>query len=169
MRPSLASPPSPTRGPRGFTMIELMMVVAVIALLAAIALPSLQGRLVRAQLVEAAKLADIAKPPVALAWATTKTLPLDNAAAGLPEREKIVSTLVSAVSVESGAIHITFGNQASGAIKGKTLSLRPAVVEDAAIVPVAWVCGHAAVPNQMTAKGLDKTDVAPEFLPLNCR
>jgi type IV pilus assembly protein PilA len=157
------------RPSRGFTLIELMVVVAVIAVLATLAVPSMQGRLVRGQLVDAVKLADIAKAPVAAAWATTKTLPVDNAAAGLPASDKIVSTLVSAVAVESGAIQITFGNQANGAIRGKTLTLRPAVVEDAQVVPVSWVCGNSPVPAKMTAKGLNKTDVPLNFLPVNCR
>jgi type IV pilus assembly protein PilA len=43
------------------------------------------------------------------------------------------------------------------------------VVEDAAVVPVAWVCGHAATPEKMSAKGINRTDVAAQFLPLNCR
>jgi len=159
----------PARHRRGFTLIELMVVVAVVAILAAIAIPSMQGRLVRGQLVEAVKLAEIAKAPVAASWTTTKTLPLDNAAAGLPASDKIVSTLVRSVAIESGAIQITFGNQANGAIQGKTLTLRPAVVEDAQVVPVSWVCGHAPVPDKMTVKGLDKTDVPKNFLPVNCR
>jgi type IV pilus assembly protein PilA len=37
------------------------------------------------------------------------------------------------------------------------------------MVPVAWVCGHAATPDKMSAKGLNKTDVDAKYLPLNCR
>ena len=67
---------------RAFTLIELMVVVAVIAILATLAVPSMQDRSVRDQIVEAAKLADLAKAPIAAAWATTAILPADNAAAG---------------------------------------------------------------------------------------
>ena len=154
---------------RGFTLIEMMVVVAVIAILALMAFPTYQDKLVRDQIAEALPLADIAKAPVAASWALLRALPADNAAAVLPPPEKIVSNLVSAVSLENGAIHITFGNRANGAIRGKVLTLRPAVVEDAPVVPVAWVCGLAPVPGNMTAKGANKTDIPANYLPLKCR
>jgi len=153
----------------GFTMIELMVVVAIVAILATIAVPSIQDRLIRQQIVEAMALADIAKTPIAASWTQAQTLPADNAAAGLPVAQKIVSNLVTSVVVESGAIHITFGNHASAPINGKTLTLRPQVVEDAPVVPVAWLCGHASVVPSMTVKGIDRTNVALNFLPFNCR
>ena len=90
-------------------------------------------------------------------------------AAGLPAADKIVGNYVDAVTIEGGAIHLHFGNRANRALRGKTLSLRPAVVEDAPIVPVAWVCGDASVPDKMAVKGPNRTDVAKGFLPLNCR
>jgi len=153
----------------GFTLIELMIVVAIIAILAMVAMPSIQGKLVRSQIIEAAHWSDVAKNPIAAAWAATKTLPVDNAAAGLPSADKMVSNLVTNVSVESGAIHITFGNQANAALKDKVLTLRPAIVEDATMVPVAWVCANAKPPDKMTAKGTNRTDIPERFLPLNCR
>jgi len=153
----------------GFTLIEIVVVLAVIAILATLAIPSIQDRLVREQIVEAMKLTDIAKAPVSASWTLAHVLPSDNTAAGLPVPDKIVSNFVTSLSVEGGAIHVVFGNRANAAIRGKTLTLRPAVVEDAPIVPVAWVCGHANAVVKMTAKGTDRTDVAPNFLPLNCR
>jgi len=146
-----------------------MVVVAIIAILALMALPSYQDKLVRDQVNEALPLADVAKPPLAVAWSLKQPLPSDNAAAGLPPAEKIVSNLVSSVAIEGGAIHITFGNRANGAIKGKVLSLRPAVVEDAPIVPVAWICGFAPVPGSMSVKGTNRTDVPSRYLPFKCR
>jgi type IV pilus assembly protein PilA len=49
------------------------------------------------------------------------------------------------------------------------LTLRPAVVEDAPVVPVAWVCGHASVPAKMTVRGTNRTDVPVRYLPMRCR
>ena len=145
------------------------MVVAIVAILALMALPSYQDKLVRDQIIEALPLADVAKPPITVAAGLKLPFPADNAAAGLPPAEKIVSNLVSSVAVEGGPIHITFGNRVNGAIKGKVLSLRPAVVEDAPIVPVAWICGFAPVPGNMTAKGANRTDVPARYLPFKCR
>jgi len=95
-------------------------------------------------------------------------VPDDNVSAGLPEPAKIVNNVVKSVTVEGGAIHIVFGNRATSVLQGKTLTLRPGVVEDAQVVPVAWVCGHAKPPQNMKALGIDKTDVASTHLPVNC-
>jgi type IV pilus assembly protein PilA len=150
-------------------MMEMMAVVAVIAILATLALPSYFDRIVRDQIKSALPLADIAKQPIAASWLLTQTFPADNASAGLPAPEKIVANYVSAVTVENGAIHMTFGNRANSSIVGKILSLRPAVVDDAPIVPVAWDCGYAEAPDKMTVNGKNRTDIPEPLLPIECR
>jgi type IV pilus assembly protein PilA len=159
----------PARDGRGFTLIEVMVVVAIVAILATMALPGLQGGIVRDQIVSSLPLANIAKGPIARAWAATQTLPVDNAGAGLPAADRIVNNAIRAVEVEKGAIHVTFGNSAHAALSGKVLTLRPAVVEDAPVVPVTWICAQAAVPNRMTVRGEDRTTVPEAFLPISCR
>ena len=154
---------------RGYSMIEIMMVVGVVAILALMAMPSYMEKIVRDQIIEGMPLADLAKGPIAAAWAAGLPLPANNEAAGLPSADKVVSNMVSSTLVQDGAIHITFGNRANNSIKGKILSLRPAVVSDAPIVPVAWVCGNAAAPDKMTVKGVNKTDLPITYLPFKCR
>jgi type IV pilus assembly protein PilA len=154
---------------RGFTLLELMVVVGIVAILALLAIPTYQDKFIRDQIAEALPLADIAKPPVALSWTMLQNFPADNAAAGLPVAEKIVNNYISSVAIEGGAINITFGNHANRAIVGKILTLRPAVVTDAPIVPVTWVCGFATPPDKMTVRGENRTNLAPGWLPINCR
>jgi len=157
------------RGPLGFTLIEVLVAIAVVAILAVIALPSIQQPIVREQVVQAARWSEFAKARVAGVWLATAKMPPDNAAASLPAPDRIVSTLVSSVTIEAGALQIVFGNSANGALKGKTLTLRPAVVTDAPMVPVSWICARAPVPPNMTAQGTDRTDIPVQYLPLNCR
>ncbi len=153
----------------GFTLVEMMVVIAVIAILALMAIPSFQDQIIRDQIGNALPLVDIAKTPVAASWAIAQSFPPDNAGAGLPPAEKIVNNHISSVLVQNGALHVTFGNRANGLINGKTLTIRPAVVDDAPIVPVAWVCGYAEAPHNMTAKGENRTNIPANFLPFVCR
>jgi type IV pilus assembly protein PilA len=154
---------------RGFTLLEMMVVLGIVAILLLMALPSYQDKIMRDQIAEALPLADIAKSPVAVSWALTQTLPADNAAAGLPVAEKIVNNFISSTLVQDGAIHITFGNRVNANLKGKVLSIRPAVVEDAPVVPVTWVCGHAPAPDKMTLRGENRTSIPATYLPFRCR
>jgi type IV pilus assembly protein PilA len=153
----------------GFSMMEILVVIAIVAILATLAIPSYLDKIVRDQIGEALPLADIAKDPLAASWAALQSFPPDNAAAGLPAPDKIVNNYVSSVLVRSGAIDLTFGNRANGVIRGKVLSLRAAVVEDAPIVPVTWVCGYAKAPEKMTLKSADSTTIDARYLPLKCR
>lgn len=154
---------------RGFTLVEMMAVIAVIAILALMALPSYLDRIVKAQIEAALPLAEIAQKPIAAQWAATQTMPEDNEAAGLPAPEKIVNNYVSALTVQDGVITLTFGNRANHTLAGKVLTLRPAVVEDAPVVPVVWVCGRAEAPDKTKLLGTDQTNIDSLYLPFECR
>ncbi|HSI43482.1 MAG TPA: pilin [Methylotenera sp.] len=153
----------------GFSAIEMMVVVAIIAILAMVAIPSSMQRIVREQVTAAIPLADPAKESINYAWTSLKTLPVNNQQANLPVPTKVVSNFISALEVQNGAIHMTFGNKAHPQIKGKILSIRPAVIEESQRVPIAWVCGNAKAPNNMVIMGTNRTDVAPEYLPYICK
>lgn len=153
----------------GFSLLEMMVVMAIMGILAMTAIPSYMHQIVRRQIIDAVPLAEIAKTPIAAAWVMAQAFPPDNAGAGLPAPDLVVSNHIKSVAVQNGAIQITFGNSASGLIKDKLLTLRPAVVDEAPIVPVAWVCGYAAGPGNMTIKGENKTNIPAEYLPVSCR
>ena len=152
----------------GFTLIELMIVVAIVSILSTLALPSYQDRVIKAQVGEGLALAEVAKHAVADYYAKYGKLPKDNASAGLPPSEKIIGNFVSAIAIEGGAINITLGNRANKHAAGKVLTLRPAIVADAKIVPIAWVCGFATVPNGMVVVGKNTTSLPEYHLPLDC-
>ncbi|MFO1323962.1 MAG: pilin [Burkholderiales bacterium] len=150
-------------------MMEIVVALAIVAILATLAVPSMVGSIVRDQIVKAVPLADVAKRPIEAMWQSVQAFPENNAAAGLPPAHKIVGNYVSAVAIENGVIQITFGNSAHSTIAGKVLSLRPAVVDDAPVVPIAWVCAFAPVPKEMSVKGVNATTVPNNLLPFNCK
>ena len=153
----------------GFTWIELVLVLAVIAIIGALAIPGMQDTALKKQVKEGLDLADVAKKGVQAYWSTSGDLPKDNAEAGVPAKDKIVGSMVKEVEVDKGAVHITYGNNASKALAGMRVTLRPAVVKDEPTVPIAWLCHNVAVPDKMEAKGQDRTDIPPKWLPVECR
>jgi type IV pilus assembly protein PilA len=153
----------------GFTLIELMIVISILGILATMAVPSFQDRVIRTQIKEAFNLAEIAKKGVEDYYKARGKLPENNAAAGLPQPDKIIGNYVSQVWVIDGAIDITLGNRINKNAVGKIVTVRPAVVEDTPVVPIAWVHGYASVPQGMTVLGTNNTNVLPRHLPVYCR
>jgi type IV pilus assembly protein PilA len=154
---------------RGFTWIELLLVLAALGALLLMAIPSMQDGVLKRQVKDAMQLASVAEPAVQATYALSGTMPPDNKTAGLPDPDKIVSQFVKSVNVSNGAVTLTFGNNASQALAGMMLTLRPAVVPDQKIVPIAWLCHDVAVPGGMQVLGEDLTNIPPKWLPVECR
>lgn len=162
--------PTPLAGlRRGFTLIELVIVMAIIAILALMAVPSLQESTIIKQVKEGMALADLAKLGVGKVYVLTGDMPANNGAAGVPAQDKIVGSMVTGVAVADGAVTITFGNSSNSSIHGKKLTLRPAIVADAPQVPISWVCNNSPLPTGMTFRGKNETDLPDKWLPLECR
>lgn len=153
----------------GFTLIELMIVIAIMGVMATMAVPSYQDRIIRSQVQEALKMSAVAQEVIEGYYRTHGRLPADNAQAGLPPPDRFVGNYVRQLRVADGALHLSFGQRSNTHLHGKVLSLRPAVVADYRAVPIAWVCGQAGVPAGMQGRGANRTDLPVHFLPIDCR
>ena len=163
---------------KGFTLIELMIVVAIVGILAAIAIPAYQNYLIRSQVTEGLSLADSWKTAIAEYFSNNGTFAVcaTPATAGcLQMGGSAISTgkYVSSVTVDvGGGILIAYSStapyQANAALGGKTLGLAPYQDVNHDIV---WVCGSAAVPTGATAQnGMvpPTTNVPLQYLPGTC-
>ena len=141
---------------KGFTLIELMIVVAVIGILAAIALPMYDNYAARAQISEALMFAGAIKMDVSTTYFGQGWSPIATySSASSPYGRYVQSAAVNA----SGVITMTMSNNANRLIQGKTLTLVPTVASNGvAETVIQWDCESSAA-----------NSIPPNFLPSPCR
>jgi type IV pilus assembly protein PilA len=154
------------RSERGFTLIEMMIVVAIIGILSAIGVPAYLSYSARAQVMEGLSLAGGWKAAIVEYYAANGSWPSQTDLSGTTQS---VGVYASNVNVTTGVIQITYaGPQVNQAINNRMLTLVPYTNDND---DVLWRCGLAAPPSGSIASGADQTIITtldPQYLPTSC-
>jgi type IV pilus assembly protein PilA len=161
------------RTSRGFTLIELMIVVAIIGILAAIAIPAYQDYMVRSKVTELINAAGVCKTSVAEYYQTLGYMPPDTSTAGCSDSGTVNST---PPVVTAGDISVAAGGGLAGQLgAGHTLWYKAGCVAPPNAATASGGCATApgGSANPISAWFCDKTnattDIIPKYLPASCR
>ncbi|CAK0745316.1 type IV pilus assembly protein PilA [Gammaproteobacteria bacterium] len=152
------------RAQQGFTLIELMIVVAIIGILASVSIPAYQDYAIRSQTSEGVSISEGPRAAITDFWNSTGKLPSTAASAGVANATSLQGSYVSSLAVNNGKISVTFGNKASSKLNASVLEFTPFVSTGGSLI---WVCGKATPPNGQSST--DATTVNPRYLPAVCR
>ncbi|HEZ6782613.1 TPA: pilin [Neisseria meningitidis] len=157
---------------KGFTLIELMIVIAIVGILAAVALPAYQDYTARAQVSEAILLAEGQKSAVTEYYLNHGEWPANNSSAGVASSSEIKGKYVQSVEVKNGVVTATMlSTGVNKEIQGKKLSLW-AKRQDGS---VKWFCGQPvkradkATDADVTAATDNSNNINTKHLPSTCR
>ncbi len=126
---------------QGFTLIELMIVVAIIGILASMAMPAYQTYLLRAQVSEGLNLTGPMQAAVVEYYNDFGAFPADNNDAGADPAGNYSGKYVSGISVTGAVISIQYGNDASAQLAGETVTLTAVPTSGS----LQWDCGSGGV------------------------
>jgi len=166
---------------KGFTLIELMIVVAIIGILAAIAIPAYQNYTIRAQVTEGLNLADGWKTSLSEFYAQNGAFPTNVTTTATAASQTVMyqqgattGKYVSGVTVANGAVQITYGATGGFVANKKLDTLKLFVIPlISSNNDIVWICGTAAIPTgatkdaSTTAVATDTT-VPIQYLPAAC-